>query len=252
MKKTTLAIIAILVLLIAAPAMAASLTKTIDATYGITIVLDGKTFSYTSADGKKAEAFVSEGTTYLPLRALAEALGLGVAWDGGTQTVTLTTGDSASVTPTTSTSQTAASTTKAIDATYGITIVLDGKTFSYIGADGKKAEAFVSEGTTYLPLRALAEALGLGVAWDDGTKTVTLTRDGDSVTSTTPTNPTTPTVTSAPTKPTTTVSTMVYIASSGNGTKYHSKSSCSSMNGTFYITKEEAKGLGYTPCSKCH
>lgn len=37
-------------------------------------------------------------------------------------------------------------------------------------------EPFVIDGTTYLPVRAIAEALGLNVAWDDVTKTVKLTK----------------------------------------------------------------------------
>lgn len=35
-------------------------------------------------------------------------------------------------------------------------------------------EPFILDGTTYLPVRAVAGALGLGVGWDDATSTVTL------------------------------------------------------------------------------
>lgn len=44
----------------------------------------------------------------------------------------------------------------------------------------------------------------------------------------------------------------VYIASSGNGKKYHSKSSCSGMNGTIKLTVDDAKAQGYGPCGKCY
>ena len=43
----------------------------------------------------------------------------------------------------------------------------------------------------------------------------------------------------------------VYIASSGNGEKYHSNPSCSRMKNATAITVSEAQGLGYTPCAKC-
>ena len=36
-------------------------------------------------------------------------------------------------------------------------------------------EPFIYEGTTYLPVRAVAEAVGKEVGWDSATKTVTLT-----------------------------------------------------------------------------
>lgn len=44
----------------------------------------------------------------------------------------------------------------------------------------------------------------------------------------------------------------VYIAASGNGSKYHSRSSCSSMKGTISMSKAEAERQGYTPCKKCY
>ena len=42
------------------------------------------------ADGNVVEPFIIEGTTYLPVRAVSGALGLGVSWDGDTSTVKLT------------------------------------------------------------------------------------------------------------------------------------------------------------------
>lgn len=44
----------------------------------------------------------------------------------------------------------------------------------------------------------------------------------------------------------------VYIASSGNGTKYHSNPNCSNMKGTTALTQAEAEARGYTPCKKCY
>ena len=44
----------------------------------------------------------------------------------------------------------------------------------------------------------------------------------------------------------------VYIASSGNGTKYHSNPNCSNMNGTIQLSVNDALNRGYTACKKCH
>ncbi len=44
----------------------------------------------------------------------------------------------------------------------------------------------------------------------------------------------------------------VYIAVSGNGTKYHSDPHCSRMNGVIEMSVEEAQAMGYTPCKKCY
>ena len=43
----------------------------------------------------------------------------------------------------------------------------------------------------------------------------------------------------------------VYIASSGNGKKYHTRSTCSNMKGATALTVSQAKSRGYTPCKKC-
>lgn len=70
---------------------------------------------------------------------------------------------------------------------------------------------------------------------------------------TTTTEPTTTEPTTTTTKKTTTTKateTMVWI--SGSGTKYHSKSTCSGMNGPRKITLKEAKSRGYTACKRCY
>lgn len=45
---------------------------------------------------------------------------------------------------------------------------------------------------------------------------------------------------------------MVWIAGSGNGTKYHSSSSCSSMKNPIQVTLSDAIARGYGPCARCH
>lgn len=45
---------------------------------------------------------------------------------------------------------------------------------------------------------------------------------------------------------------MVYIAGSGNGSKYHSSPSCSNMKNPVALTQAEAESRGYTPCKKCY
>ncbi|MBP5719354.1 MAG: hypothetical protein J6X53_10355 [Abditibacteriota bacterium] len=57
----------------------------------IKVTLDGKTLDLRNAIGDPVEPFMFGGTNYLPVRALAEALGLNVSWDGATATVVLTT-----------------------------------------------------------------------------------------------------------------------------------------------------------------
>ena len=55
----------------------------------VRIVLDGKELIPTDANGNRVEAQIIDGTTYLPVRAVANAFGKAVYWDGSTSTVYL-------------------------------------------------------------------------------------------------------------------------------------------------------------------
>lgn len=57
----------------------------------ITITLDGHKITPKDVNGKIVEPFIIDGTTYAPVRAIAESLGLSVDWDGKTHKVTLST-----------------------------------------------------------------------------------------------------------------------------------------------------------------
>ena len=51
--------------------------------------LRGRVFTPKDAAGNVVEPFIMNGTTYLPVRAVGEALGMSVNWDGNTHTVYL-------------------------------------------------------------------------------------------------------------------------------------------------------------------
>ncbi len=55
-----------------------------------------------------------------------------------------------------------------------IKISLNNKTITPKDANGKYVEPFTIDGTTYLPVRAVADAVGVNVDWDDRTNTVVL------------------------------------------------------------------------------
>lgn len=59
-----------------------------------------------------------------------------------------------------------------------IKVTLDGNAVNLVDATGNPVEPFIIDGTTYLPVRAVAGAVGLEVGWDGATQTVVLTRPG--------------------------------------------------------------------------
>lgn len=106
-NRTLLAAAGMLTLLIglAVPALALSRSRTVTVYYDdIRLVVNGKTVTPKDGDGDTVEPFIIDGTTYLPVRAVANALGLDVDWDDDTNTVTLTGSASQSTGSSTSTS----------------------------------------------------------------------------------------------------------------------------------------------------
>lgn len=55
-----------------------------------------------------------------------------------------------------------------------IKITLDGQEITPLDANGNSVEPFIIDGTTYLPVRGIASAMGLDVNWDQTSKTVQL------------------------------------------------------------------------------
>ncbi len=103
-----------------------------------------------------------------------------------------------------------------------IKIRLDGEELTPVDANGDYVEPFIIDGTTYLPVRAIASAMRLEVGWDGETKTVLLN---------------TPELLRT-----------IYITRTGK--HYHYDSQCN--GGTYWaVPYETAVGFGLTPCDKC-
>lgn len=103
-----------------------------------------------------------------------------------------------------------------------IKITLDGQAITPKDANGNEVEPFTIDGTTYLPVRAISNALGLDVDWDESTSTVILERA----------------VADRP----------IYITRTGK--HYHYDNTCN--GGTYWeVPYETAIGFGLTPCDKC-
>lgn len=94
MKKKMLMRLATLCLcagLVGGSALAAGkIYKNITVQYdNIKLVIDGVTITPKDANGSTVEPFIYNGTTYLPVRAVGNAIGKQVSWDGNTKTVYL-------------------------------------------------------------------------------------------------------------------------------------------------------------------
>ena len=147
MKKVLALIIAMAMVLAAVPVLADG---------EISVVIDGVKIQPTDVDGDAVEPFAINGTTYLPVRAVANAFNFQVDWDGSTNTVFI--GGVVDVT-----------------AGDGIQIYVNGSLFVPTDAQGHEVEVQNIGGSVFLPVRAIATAFGKDVAWDQATQTVTIT-----------------------------------------------------------------------------
>ncbi|MEA4920217.1 MAG: stalk domain-containing protein [Clostridiaceae bacterium] len=69
-------------------------------------------------------------------------------------------------------SVTALAAAQTISVNGGVKLILDGTSFVPKDANGNAVDVFEYNGTTYVPVRAVSQAFGKEIAWDDTTRTV--------------------------------------------------------------------------------
>ena len=170
-KAISVMLVIVLMFSLCLPVSATQGSTNVDITYRqIKVLVNGVEITPCDGNGNPTEPFImnSTGTTYLPVRAVANALGLEVEWNPVSSTISLTSGAQ----PNYGVGEPAATyAVRTEKITYrDISIYVDGAKVN------TSAEPFImnSNSTTYLPLRAVAAALGLTVGWDSATSTVTL------------------------------------------------------------------------------
>jgi hypothetical protein len=133
-------------------AVANTVTRNINVTFrGIRLVVDGQLFTPRDGAGNVIEPFIWEGTTYLPVRAVADALGTAVDWDGATSTVYLG----------------ARPATQGSNLTVGVTARVNGTTdFSFTPSETGMYH-FETTNNTGDPLLEIYDAAGTQIARDD-------------------------------------------------------------------------------------
>lgn len=113
-----------------------------------------------------ADNFLYQDTTYLPIRAVAEALGKDVSYDGATNTAIIADAENTPAAPSASAQSGNKGTGEwvKIDVSPNtINVMVNGTPLT--------ADNFLYQDTTYLPIRAVAEALARDVAYDGATNT---------------------------------------------------------------------------------
>lgn len=133
----------------------------------IKLVIDEKIIVPKDVNGNVVEVINQNGTTFLPIRAIGEALGKDVEWVGETKTAIV--GDNKL-----SDSVMESLKNNNVENHEKVQLVVDKKIVMPKDETGKEVTLFIQNGTTYVPVRAVGEALGKTVNWDAGSRTVVL------------------------------------------------------------------------------
>jgi hypothetical protein len=117
----------------------------------------------------EVQPFVIDGRTMVPVRWVTESLNKEVDWLQDSGTVLINTSEDVDI----------VKTLKKLDKTYAdypiVNLVIDGNIIE------NDVPPFVIDGTTFVPLRKLAETIGLTVNWDADELKVVLTLEGEPV-----------------------------------------------------------------------
>lgn len=89
MKKRIPAIILMFALFLTTSYAANTYRKTIAVTSGVNVEFNNEAIDMTDANDKAVEAFIYNGTTYVPIRAVSNAFGADIGYDRNTQTISV-------------------------------------------------------------------------------------------------------------------------------------------------------------------
>ena len=169
-------LVSVTLLLAALPAQAAAKEARLpEGVTPVTILIDGQSFFGKNERGETVAPFAYDGTTYVPIRALGNALGYGVSWDSERACVVVDTkGKTTSLTTKTGGEQ--------APLPAGVTkldkILINKQVFKGYNERGQLVLPFAYDGTTYVPIRALGQALKYEVGWDGEAASVMVTTGG--------------------------------------------------------------------------
>ena len=148
----------------------------------ISIVYNNELKSFFDVNGVAVSPISYNGTTYLPIRSISALFNIPVQWDGVNNKVLLGKGDIVSTT------------TKTIDSfikdkneevdlllNRALKIEYNSQLQTFTDANGVVVYPLSYNGTTYLPVRAIANMYGATVDWDGTNKKITLAIDENRV-----------------------------------------------------------------------
>lgn len=130
----------------------------------VSVYVDNEYTTLTDADGNTVYPFIQNGTTYIPVRGISQALDCTVEWDGNNRNVLIY----KDIAPDSKVFRNNSDDVK---------LYVDNAEQKLYDANGTEVKPFIKDGTTYVPLRGVSKVLGYPVEWEGYSKSVYVWKD---------------------------------------------------------------------------
>lgn len=154
MKKILLMTISIFMLM----------SASVFAANNITVYIDNELTELTDANGNAVYPFIQNGTTYVPLRGVSQVLDCQVEWDGNNKSVYIY-------------KEKSPNENKKRNRSDDIKVYIDNEEVELKDVNGTIVKPFIIDGTTYVPVRGVSNALGYYIDWDGNRKSIEIFKD---------------------------------------------------------------------------
>ena len=149
----------------------------------VSVELNREMLEFKDANGKTVYPIIYNGSTYLPIRAISGLMGENIEWVNSAKTVyigktlsnpskSILKKEESPYVKVVSQRATGEQSLVQVHVKKDILIMYDFEKQNFKDANGNQVYPIVYEGSTYLPIRAIAELMGEDIEWDSKTKTV--------------------------------------------------------------------------------
>ena len=144
----------------------------------VSIVYNNELKEFSDVNGTKVYPLTYQGTTYLPVRAIASLFSIPVEWNGAERMVLLGSGDVSSSTVKTIQNFISGENEEiTLLLSKSIKIKYNGILQKFTDVNGTEVFPLLYKDTTYLPVRAISNMYGASVEWDEINQRITLIKE---------------------------------------------------------------------------
>lgn len=139
-------------------------TTVIAVSNDISVYVDSELTELMDANGNTVYPFIQNGTTYVPLRGVSQILDCQVEWDGGNKSIYIY-------------KESFSDKNSHRNHSEDIKIFIDNEEIELKDVNGTVVKPFIIDGTTYVPVRGVSNALGYYIRWNGGQRSVEIFKD---------------------------------------------------------------------------